>query len=184
MRYVSRYNGLRVERHTTLGLAFVLFSIYSQAVVAQAAQEVAGYDSFGCSSVIDIQTAEAMERESGDWTIADCVIVPGGSWVTPITDLGGTYMMAVIGMNGQDIRMIVRQSITQKPIVSTDPGAAFLQCFRESVMLDTAVGMPNHKAQDLAMENCSVKVPASLSPNEIEGLMDMAYGSTDSIDGY
>ncbi|MBE7731458.1 hypothetical protein [Devosia faecipullorum] len=175
--FASRPNAL-------IGFAFALVATHSQIVLAQAPQEVAGYDSFGCSSVTEIQTAEAMELQGGDWTIADCVMVPSGSWVTPITDLGGTYMMAVIGMYGQDIRMVVRQNITQKSSVSTDPGAAFLQCFRESVMLDTAVGMPNHKAQDFAMENCSAKVPASLSPNEIEGLMDMAYGSTDSIDGY
>lgn len=166
------------------GFTILLFAIHSQIVLAQEAQEVAGYDSLGCSTVIDIQTAEAMQRQGGNWNIADCVMVPSGSWVTPITDLGGTYMMAVIGMYGQDIRMVVRQSITQKPTVSTDPGAAFLQCFRESVMLDTAVGMPNHKAQDFAVENCSAKVPPDMHPNEIEGLMDMAYGSTDSINGY
>lgn len=65
------------------------------------------------------------------------------------------------------------------PVLADGEGDAYLGCFVQYVEDKVEQGVEPYRAQDGAVEYCEVILPDDLEPNELEGLMDMAYGLTD-----
>lgn len=80
-------------------------------VEALSAAKVNTVASFGCSSVIDLKTAFQMHSsgrsDAEALAMTDCIVVPAGSSIDIVSRLDAFKVIAIVGIDGKDYRLIV-----------------------------------------------------------------------------
>ncbi len=156
---------------------FAVAAIVALAVPVQAGErQIATRTSFGCSSVHDLRTANQMVltgRTTNDvLAMTDCIVVPEGSWIDPITRLGTYDLLAIVGINGKDYRLIVHtaSSLIKKESEVYGPAPVVAQ--------PTSMHKPDIPGSEMYV-TCVVGLSATISEHhrgkEVEPAINQAF---------